>query len=319
MNIKEFFFQRERDNALGAKFKSATRVHLSQREYDRGRAFLLEYMRHNPARQPAPSLRVRAPWWAMPVLHPMPILAGILLVVLSSSTAAAAADSLPGDILYPVKIHVNEPLQGALAVSPRARAAWNIELAERRIHESSSVASADSMSSDNATLGSATSSPYIAPATTTETATTSVTFAVSTSSTKVKVHTTISTSTKAKNTATSTKQVPKQEKSTDTEDSHTRSRLKDAQSVFEAASAALEAGSTTEASTLFSEAEKAAQEAQQEAQQQIRSLDRRHGRNKSSNFFTRWRGSDDHEDNSDSSDHNSDSGKHSGEGHGGDD
>lgn len=62
------------------------------------------------------------------------------LVILGASTSYAAEHSLPGDLLYAVKINIDEPLAGALAVSDSARAAWQVELADRRLAEAEALA-----------------------------------------------------------------------------------------------------------------------------------------------------------------------------------
>ena len=47
----------------------------------------------------------------------MRLLRGALALVLCGGTAYAAESALPGDILYPVKLHVDETVQGAFAVT----------------------------------------------------------------------------------------------------------------------------------------------------------------------------------------------------------
>ncbi len=56
-------------------------------------------------------------------------------------TAAAAQGSLPGDILYPVKLSINEAVEVALATTPVARAEVSAKLAERRVEEAETLAS----------------------------------------------------------------------------------------------------------------------------------------------------------------------------------
>lgn len=65
-----------------------------------------------------------------------------LIVALgSTSTASYAAEgALPGDTLYPVKVHVNENVRRALAQTPVARAAVETELAARRLDEAHELA-----------------------------------------------------------------------------------------------------------------------------------------------------------------------------------
>ena len=59
----------------------------------------------------------------------------VLVLLVGGGTAYAAEGSLPGDALYPIKIHVNEQVETALALSPKAKVAVNTKLAQRRIAE----------------------------------------------------------------------------------------------------------------------------------------------------------------------------------------
>mgnify|MGYP000751777214 CR=1 FL=1 len=67
------------------------------------------------------------------------VFAGVMLFLVAG-TASAASGALPGDLLYPVKINVNEPLKVALAPSPAAKAAVHAELADARIEEAQALA-----------------------------------------------------------------------------------------------------------------------------------------------------------------------------------
>ncbi len=71
------------------------------------------------------------------------ITAALLVLAFSSGGVAYAAEgTLPGDALYPVKVNVIEPAEGLLlAGSPRAEAAWQLTLAERRVEEAATLAS----------------------------------------------------------------------------------------------------------------------------------------------------------------------------------
>lgn len=68
-------------------------------------------------------------------------LAVFLVVFAGGSTAAAAQGALPGDVLYPIKISVNEAIKVALATTPVARAEVSAELAVRRVEEAEVLAS----------------------------------------------------------------------------------------------------------------------------------------------------------------------------------
>lgn len=65
---------------------------------------------------------------------------------MGSSVSFAAEGTLPGDILYPVKIYVNESVLGAVAVTQKAKAEWGIALVERRLEEIEKLAVTPSIS-----------------------------------------------------------------------------------------------------------------------------------------------------------------------------
>ncbi len=64
------------------------------------------------------------------------LVASLLIVTLVGGSAAyAAEDALPGDLLYPVKIHVNEEVLTRFASTPYARAKMHARRAEKRLEE----------------------------------------------------------------------------------------------------------------------------------------------------------------------------------------
>lgn len=62
-------------------------------------------------------------------------LALLLLLLVGGGTGVVAEKALPGDILYPVKIHVNENIESALAVTAQGDAEVAIKQATRRLEE----------------------------------------------------------------------------------------------------------------------------------------------------------------------------------------
>jgi hypothetical protein len=78
-----------------------------------------------------------------------PALAAILLLVLGTGSVSYAAEfSVPGDMLYPVKIHVNESVQAHLAFSSEAQAEVNAKQASKRIREAKQLALAGRLTPD---------------------------------------------------------------------------------------------------------------------------------------------------------------------------
>lgn len=70
-------------------------------------------------------------------------MAAFALVVVvggGSEVALTAEAAVPGDLLYPVKVSVNEPIAETFAVTPAAKAAFHAKLAEKRIDEAVSLA-----------------------------------------------------------------------------------------------------------------------------------------------------------------------------------
>lgn len=55
-------------------------------------------------------------------------------LILTGGTAAAAERALPGDLLYPIKIEVNEPVRGLLKAK-KSKIKWEEERAVRRLDE----------------------------------------------------------------------------------------------------------------------------------------------------------------------------------------
>ncbi|MFA6536793.1 MAG: DUF5667 domain-containing protein [Patescibacteria group bacterium] len=58
-----------------------------------------------------------------------------LAVALSGGVGLAAQNANPGDVLYPVKTSINEPLQTALKIDPEKKAEFVADLVEKRIAE----------------------------------------------------------------------------------------------------------------------------------------------------------------------------------------
>lgn len=97
--------------------------------------------KHPITTEPPRSFSLVAPF--IHLLNPKPMFATIflaILIALGGGTAAAAENAAPGDALYPFKIHVNESIRGALAVSTDAEADWQSTRAVRRLEEAAGLA-----------------------------------------------------------------------------------------------------------------------------------------------------------------------------------
>lgn len=81
------------------------------------------------------------------ILQPAPIFLVIVLLV-AGGTTLAAERALPGEILYPLKVGVNEPMRGWLALSEQTRADWDTKLVSRRLEEAEGLASEAKLSTE---------------------------------------------------------------------------------------------------------------------------------------------------------------------------
>jgi len=79
------------------------------------------------------------------ITHPVFAMCALVLCI-GLGTSYAAANALPGQALYAFKTRVNEPLQGAFALTPTAKAQWSAELTNRRLHEAEELAATDQLS-----------------------------------------------------------------------------------------------------------------------------------------------------------------------------
>lgn len=76
---------------------------------------------------------------------PVAIVLGLLL---SGTASYAAEGALPGDLLYPVKIGVNEKVGSALALSAESKATLEAKFAERRLSEATNLAADNRLTAD---------------------------------------------------------------------------------------------------------------------------------------------------------------------------
>jgi hypothetical protein len=77
----------------------------------------------------------------------MPIFATLALIaLLGGGTSAAAQNAMPGDLLYGVKIDVNEKVAGALNFTSETKVAFQAKLAGQRIDEAVKLASEGKLS-----------------------------------------------------------------------------------------------------------------------------------------------------------------------------
>ncbi|HQU07933.1 MAG: hypothetical protein B7X04_03065 [Parcubacteria group bacterium 21-54-25] len=146
------------DYNLFTLFKHAKHMRLSSAERMRMRSTLLTYATARPVRTSRLSRllwtggRIPSPY-SFELSRPMTIFAGLLIaVLLGGGTSYAAQGALPGNILYPIKIHVDEPIQEAFAFSPQSKAAVQASIATTRLDEAQQLAAQGTLSTSTAAV-----------------------------------------------------------------------------------------------------------------------------------------------------------------------
>ena len=128
---------------------SAKTLHLEKEEKDALRFSLAGYMKKNPATaNPMPrknfayfvSLGSISLMLKKPVLR-YASLAAVMILFLGGGISYAAGKSLPGDLLYTVKVNVNEKLYALALVSGEAKAEYDVSLAQKRLEETEKIIS----------------------------------------------------------------------------------------------------------------------------------------------------------------------------------
>lgn len=132
--------------------KSAGEVSLSDAEHERMKRMLSEYMAMKPMRNAPLERRAPLSYMLLSVyaFSRKSVAALLVLAILFSGAGVsfAAENALPGDVLYPIKVDVNEPLVASISVSPESKALWNAERAERRLEEAAKLASDDKLTDE---------------------------------------------------------------------------------------------------------------------------------------------------------------------------
>lgn len=80
------------------------------------------------------------------IASPVPYVATLMLLVLAGGSLSYSAQStLPGDTLYPIKVSINEELQGMLYAGPESKAVYEAYRATQRLREMESLVGRDSI------------------------------------------------------------------------------------------------------------------------------------------------------------------------------
>ena len=79
----------------------------------------------------------------------MTIIAVLLVAVLTGGGVSVVAEnSLPGDLLYPVKININENVVAVFSLTAKAKAEWEVKRVERRLGEAVKLAEKGELKGD---------------------------------------------------------------------------------------------------------------------------------------------------------------------------
>lgn len=81
-----------------------------------------------------------------------PALASVVLLAGLGGVSYAAEGAVPGDALYSVKVHINETVRTAMAISPEQRVVWETTRVTRRIEEAEALAARGELTQENSTL-----------------------------------------------------------------------------------------------------------------------------------------------------------------------
>jgi len=131
------------DKELQKKFDILKNVSLSTDEKKKTRDELVSFVRVHPVRNVDVGRHIQKEGSIINLfinqLTSMPIIIGLILAI-SGGTAFAAESSLPGDLLYPIKVSVNEEIRATVTISDEAKARWDARRAERRLEEMETLA-----------------------------------------------------------------------------------------------------------------------------------------------------------------------------------
>lgn len=133
--------------------KSIKNIALTETEKNAAKENIVAYMKVHPVRiSDEARQKTQTPLHNIFVFltqkHMYATLAIILTLLAGSGTAFAAENTLPGDSLYGVKVHVNEQVRSALALSSESQADWDAKVAERRLDEVAKLAASGELKAD---------------------------------------------------------------------------------------------------------------------------------------------------------------------------
>ncbi len=118
------------DNELEKIFKKGQEIKLNPSEKEKMRDFIISYAKRN---------KERKTFSVFLIFKSVPAILSLAVIFGGIGISFAAERALPGDILYPVKVGINEEVRGLLAVSDEKKVKWLATVAERRIEETETL------------------------------------------------------------------------------------------------------------------------------------------------------------------------------------
>ncbi len=135
------------DNLIKKFIESARKIRLEESDKFFMRQNLISLMENNPVRnlnnlrQNLGRSKFKFNFLSPQLLtNPMPLMI-IAALLIGGGTSFAAESALPGDILYLVKVGINEEVRGWASLSSEDSANWEVQKASRRLDEAEKLAS----------------------------------------------------------------------------------------------------------------------------------------------------------------------------------
>jgi hypothetical protein len=134
--MKEFYSQ----------FQNMQNMKLTESEKNLMRANLVSKMSQTPVKSPY----IFSTYFMNPMFS---VLAAFIFIIIGGAGVSfSAANALPGDFLYGIKVHVNEEVAGVLISSPKQKLIWQEERVQKRISEIHTLAKAGDLTKEKTDL-----------------------------------------------------------------------------------------------------------------------------------------------------------------------
>ena len=132
------------EQELQSIIQKSPAVSLSQQERAEAKAHIFAVVKKYPRRYQKPrqlDWKLQSlSWMSTHRIATAALLAVVLVVFAGTGVTLAAQQSLPGDLIYPVKTDVNEKVLSWFAVSDQAKAQYDLGLVQLRLQEAETVA-----------------------------------------------------------------------------------------------------------------------------------------------------------------------------------